>query len=58
LLLLLFPLSLFADLLLGFSGSAITVAGVCLIAMYFTTRGMGPFGAWSADWVVPGNLAL
>lgn len=58
LLLLLFPLSLFADLLLGFSGSAITVAGACLIAMYFTTRGMGPFGEWSADLYVPGNLAL
>ena len=58
LLLLLFPLSLFADLLLGFSGSAITVAGVCLIAMYFTTRGMGPFAAWSADLAVSENLAL
>jgi diguanylate cyclase (GGDEF)-like protein len=55
---LLFPLSLFADLLLGFAGSAITVAGVCLIAMYFTTRGIGPFGAWAPDLWVPGNLAL
>jgi diguanylate cyclase (GGDEF)-like protein len=58
LLLLLFPLSLLADLLLGFAGSAITVAGACLIAMYFTTRGIGPFGEWSADLYVPGNLAL
>jgi diguanylate cyclase (GGDEF)-like protein len=58
LLLMLFPLSLLADLLLGFAGSAITVAGVCLIAMYFTTRGMGPFGEWSADLYVPGDLAL
>jgi diguanylate cyclase (GGDEF)-like protein len=34
------------------------VAGVCLIAMYFTTRGIGPFGAWAPDLWVPGNLAL
>jgi len=55
---LLFPLLLFADLLLGFAGSAITVAGVCLIAMFLTTRSMGPFGDWPSDLWVPGNLAL
>lgn len=55
---LLFPLMLFADLLLGFAGSAITVAGMCLIAMFFTSRGMGPFGEWSPELWVPGNVAL
>jgi diguanylate cyclase (GGDEF)-like protein len=55
---LLFPLLLFSDLLLGFAGSSITVVGVCLIAMFLTTRSKGPFGDWPAELWVPGNLAL
>jgi len=55
---LLYPLLLLADSQLAFAGSAIAVAGVCPIAMYFTTRSMGPFGEWPADLWVPGNMAL
>jgi diguanylate cyclase (GGDEF)-like protein len=55
---LLYPLLLLVDTVLAFAGSAIAVVGVCLIAVYFTTNGWGPFGAWSTDLFVSRDLAL
>jgi len=56
---LLYPLLLLVDSLLAFAGSAIAVVGLCLIAVYFTTNGWGPFGAaWSSDLWIPRDLAL
>lgn len=58
LLFLLYPLLLFVETYLAFAGSALVVVGVCLIAVYFTTNGLGPFGKWPADLLVPRDLAL
>lgn len=55
---LLYPLLLLVDSLLFFAGSALVVVAVCLIAMYFTTLGIGPFGKWSNDLELPRGLAL
>jgi diguanylate cyclase (GGDEF)-like protein len=58
LLFLLFPALLFVDSVLAFSGSAIAVFGISLIAVYCTTHGAGPFGVWPADLTVTSNVAL
>jgi diguanylate cyclase (GGDEF)-like protein len=55
---LLYPLLLLVDSSLGFAGSAVAVAGVLLIAVYFTTLPAGPFGTWPADRALPRDLAL
>ncbi len=56
---LLYPILLLVDSLLAFAGSSIAVAGLCLIAVFLTTRGWGPFGtAWSSDLWIPRDLAL
>ncbi len=55
---LLFPLLLFVDSMLAFEGSAIAVAGVMLISVYFTTNSLGPFGHWPAERVVSRDFAL
>ena len=58
LLFLLYPLLLFVDSLLAFPGAALVVAGMCLIAVYCTTNGWGPFGAWPTDLRIPRDVAL
>jgi diguanylate cyclase (GGDEF)-like protein len=58
LLFLLFPALLLVDSLLAFSGSAIAVFGISLIAVYCTTHGAGPFGVWPRDLTVTSNVAL
>jgi diguanylate cyclase (GGDEF)-like protein len=55
---LLFPILLLADSVLAFEGSAVAVAGVVLIAVYFTTNSLGPFGTWPAYRLVPRDFAL
>jgi diguanylate cyclase (GGDEF)-like protein len=55
---LLYPILLLADSLLAFEGSAVAVAGVVLIVVYFTNNSLGPFGTWAADRLVPRDLAL
>ena len=55
---LLFPLLLLVDSMLAFAGSSIAVVGVLLISVYFTTDGMGPFGAWPDDLAIPRDLAF
>ena len=58
LLFVLYPTLLFADSLLAFPGTALIVAGTCLIAVYSTTHGWGPFGHWPSDLIVPRDLGL
>jgi diguanylate cyclase (GGDEF)-like protein len=58
LLFLLFPVLLFVDSQLGFSGSAITVAMTSFIAVYLTTHSRGPFGLWPHSLVISGYHAL
>jgi diguanylate cyclase (GGDEF)-like protein len=58
LLFLLYPLLLFVDSLLAFPGAALVVAGMCLIAVYCTTNGWGPFGSWPTDLKIPRDVAL
>ena len=58
LLFLLYPVLLLVDSLLDFPGAALTVACICLIAVYCTTNGMGPFGVWPADLPVNRDVAL
>lgn len=55
---LLFPLLLLVESFLAFAGSAIAIVGVCLVAVYCTTQGLGPFGAWPADSPLPRDFAL
>jgi len=55
---LLYPALLLVDSVLAFSGSAIAVFGISLIAVYCTTHGSGPFGVWPRDLSVTGNVAL
>ena len=55
---LLFPLLLLVEATLAFAGSAIAIVGVCLISVYCTTLGLGPFGKWPANLAVPRDLAL
>ena len=58
LLFLLYPALLLVDSLLAFPGTAVTVFGVCLIAVFYTTQGRGPFGTWPADLLVSRDGAL
>jgi diguanylate cyclase (GGDEF)-like protein len=58
LLFLLYPTLLFVDSLLAFPGAALVVAGMCLIAVYCTTNGLGPFGTWPRDLIPPRDIAL
>jgi len=58
LLFLLYPVLLFVDSLLAFPGTALVVAVTCLIAVYCTTNGWGPFGVWPADLKIPRDVAL
>jgi diguanylate cyclase (GGDEF)-like protein len=55
---LLYPALLLVDSLLAFSGSAIAVFGISLIAVYCTTHGLGPFGVWPHDLAVTSDVAL
>jgi len=58
LLFLLYPLLLYVDSVLSFPGAALVVAGVCLIAVYNSTHGWGPFGQWDAGLKVSRDVAL
>lgn len=58
LLFLLYPILLMVDSLLAFPGAALVVAGTCLIAVYCTTNGLGPFGVWPAGLTLPRDEAL
>jgi diguanylate cyclase (GGDEF)-like protein len=58
LLFLLYPLLLFVETYLAFAGSALVVVEVYLIAVYCTINGVGPFGKWPTDLLVPRDLAL
>jgi diguanylate cyclase (GGDEF)-like protein len=58
LLFLLFPLLLLVESLLGFAGSAVAVFSICLIAVYCTIHGYGPFGVWPASLPLPRDAAL
>ena len=55
---LLYPALLLTDSQLGFSGSAIAVAGTSFIAVYLTTNGTGPFGIWPHNLLVSSDVAL
>jgi diguanylate cyclase (GGDEF)-like protein len=55
---LLYPALLLVDSVLAFSGSAIAVFGISLVAVFCTTHGVGPFGVWPRDLAVTGNVAL
>lgn len=58
LLFLLYPVLLFVDSLLAFPGAALVVGAMCMIAVFATTNGYGPFGIWSADLRIPRDVAL
>lgn len=58
LLFLLYPLLLYVDSALSFPGAALVVAFVCLIAVYNSTNGLGPFGHWDAQLKVSRDVAL
>ncbi len=58
LLFLLYPVLLLVDSLLGFPGAAIAVNGVCLLAVYNATNGLGPFGRWPRELPVLRDVAL
>jgi diguanylate cyclase (GGDEF)-like protein len=58
LLFLLYPVLLFVDSLLTFSGAAVAVVGVSLLSVYLTTHSHGPFGVWPHNLWVPRDLAL
>ena len=46
------------DYLLTFSGSAIAVFGVCLIAVSTAVHGHGAFGQWAPEHVISRDAAL
>jgi diguanylate cyclase (GGDEF)-like protein len=58
LLFLLYPLLLYVDSVLSFPGAALAVGGVCLIAVYNSVHGWGPFGVWPEDLKVSRDVAL
>jgi diguanylate cyclase (GGDEF)-like protein len=58
LLFLLYPALLFVDSLLAFPGAALVAGLACLIAVYCTIHGYGPFGVWAADLGIPRDVAL
>jgi diguanylate cyclase (GGDEF)-like protein len=53
----LYPILLLVDLKLGFAGSTIAVAWVCLISVWLTTSGYGPFAATN-EMPLPSDLSL
>ncbi|RXH57733.1 Two-component response regulator [Granulicella sibirica] len=58
LLFLLYPALFLVESLLAFSGSAVAVLGVALIAVYLTDGGRGPFGVWPKDLPVSRDVAI
>jgi diguanylate cyclase (GGDEF)-like protein len=58
LLFLLYPLLLFVDSLLAFAGSSIAVVAACMISVYCTMHGHGPFAAWPPTLAVSRDAAL
>lgn len=58
LLFLLYPTLLIVEALLAFAGSAIALPIVCIVAVYSTMHGYGPFGSWPSDIPIPRNAAL
>jgi diguanylate cyclase (GGDEF)-like protein len=58
LLFLVYPALLLVDSVLTFSGSAIAVVGVCLMAIYLTTHHHGPFAHWPAGLAVSSDIGL
>jgi diguanylate cyclase (GGDEF)-like protein len=58
LLFLLYPALLFVDSLLAFPGAALVAGLACLIAVYCSIHGYGPFGVWAADLGLPRDVAL
>ncbi len=58
LLCLLFPMLLLIDYLLGFAGAAIAALVISIYGAVLATRGVGPFGHWSADLAIPRDLGL
>ncbi|MBT9332136.1 GGDEF domain-containing protein [Paracidobacterium acidisoli] len=58
LLFLLYPILLYVDSMLAFAGSAIAMPVVCLLAVYFTIHGHGPFAFWPQGLLVSRNVAL
>jgi diguanylate cyclase (GGDEF)-like protein len=55
---LLFPMLLLIDYLLGFAGAAIAALVISVYGVVLATRGVGPFGHWSADLAIPRDLGL
>ena len=58
LLFLLYPAMFLVESVLAFSGSAVAVLGVALIAVYLTGGGLGPFGVWPKDLPVSRDVAI
>ena len=58
LLFLLYPALLIVEAVLAFAGSAIALPIVCMVAVYLTMHGHGPFGLWPANMPVSRNVAL
>lgn len=58
LLFVLFPVLLLVESLLAFSGAAIAVFVISLLAVYFAVHGQGPFGTWPADRAISRDGAL
>ena len=58
LLFLLLPILLLVESLLSFTGAAIALLSISLLAVCFTTRGYGPFGTWPAHCWMSRDAAL
>ena len=58
LLFLLLPVLLLVESLLAFTGAAIALFIISIMAVYFTTRGYGPFGTWPTHCWMSRDAAL
>ena len=58
LLFVLYPLLIFVDSTLYFSGLSLVMFGVCLVSVYASAHSLGPFGQWPENLWVPRDLAL
>ncbi len=58
LLFLLLPILLLVEALLAFTGAAIALFGISLMAVYFTIHGYGPFGTWPTHCWMSRDVAL
>ena len=52
------PILLLVEALLAFTGAAIALFGISLMAVFFTTHGYGPFGTWPVHCWLSRDAAL